>query len=45
MAAAVVPCAGPGVTSSDNAIFRFERVKRPIYPLDAGMRHKRVKSA
>ncbi|MBL8382883.1 MAG: M81 family metallopeptidase [Burkholderiales bacterium] len=34
LAAAVVPCASAGVTSSDNAIFRFSRVRRPIYPLD-----------
>jgi len=38
MAAAVIPCAGPGVTSSDNGIFRFEQVRRPIYPLDARAR-------
>jgi microcystin degradation protein MlrC len=38
MAAAVIPCAGPGVTSSDNRIFRFEHVRRPIYPLDARAR-------
>ncbi len=40
MAAAVVPCASVGVTSSDNAIFGFEKVRRPIYPLDRGMRKK-----
>ena len=34
LAAAVVPCASVGVTSSDNAIFHFEKVRRPIYPLD-----------
>ena len=34
LAAAVVPCASVGVTSSDNAIFRFEKVRRPIHPLD-----------
>lgn len=39
-AAAVVPCASAGVTSSDNAIFRFERVRRPIYPLDARARRR-----
>jgi microcystin degradation protein MlrC len=38
LAAAVVPCASAGVTSSDNTIFRFTRVKRPIYPLDAAMK-------
>ncbi|MBI3992954.1 MAG: M81 family metallopeptidase [Candidatus Lambdaproteobacteria bacterium] len=30
-----VLCDGIGVTSSDNALFRYERVRRPIYPLDA----------
>ena len=40
MAAAVVPCASAGVTSSDNAIFGFRKVKRPVYPLDAGMRRR-----
>lgn len=34
LAAAVIPCASAGVTSSDNAIFRFKNVRRPIYPLD-----------
>ena len=34
LAAAVVACASVGVTSSDNAIFRFRKVRRPIYPLD-----------
>jgi microcystin degradation protein MlrC len=45
MATAVIPCASAGVTGSDNAIFRFERVKRPIYPLDAGMRRARRRAA
>ena len=31
---AEVPCAGVGVTSSDNSLFDFRRVRRPIYPLD-----------
>ncbi|MGH8320025.1 MAG: M81 family metallopeptidase [Steroidobacteraceae bacterium] len=30
----IVLLSGPGVTSSDYSIFRFERVPRPIYPLD-----------
>ena len=30
-----LPLAGVGVTSSDNGLFNFERVRRPIYPLDA----------
>ncbi len=34
LAQAVIPCASAGVTSSDNGIFCFEKVKRPIYPLD-----------
>ena len=34
MAKAEIPCAGVGVTSSDNALFDFQAVRRPIYPLD-----------
>ena len=34
MAKAEIPCAGVGVTSSDNTLFDFRRVRRPIYPLD-----------
>jgi microcystin degradation protein MlrC len=30
----VVECAGTGVTTSDYALLRFERVRRPVYPLD-----------
>ncbi|MCP3856426.1 MAG: M81 family metallopeptidase [Actinomycetia bacterium] len=29
-----IPCNGVGVTSSDNSLFRFENIRRPIYPLD-----------
>jgi microcystin degradation protein MlrC len=29
-----IPCNGVGVTSSDNSLFTFESVRRPIYPLD-----------
>jgi len=29
-----IPCNGVGVTSSDNTLFTFEDVRRPIYPLD-----------
>lgn len=29
-----IPCNGVGVTSSDNSLFTFEDVRRPIYPLD-----------
>ena len=29
-----VPCDGVGVTSSDNELFDFRHVRRPIFPLD-----------
>jgi microcystin degradation protein MlrC len=29
-----LPCNGVGVTSSDNSLFDFENVRRPIFPLD-----------
>ncbi len=29
-----IPCNGVGVTSSDNSLFAFKKVRRPIYPLD-----------
>jgi microcystin degradation protein MlrC len=29
-----IPCNGVGVTSSDNSLFAFKNVRRPIYPLD-----------
>jgi len=29
-----IPCTSVGVTSSDNSLFTFENVRRPIYPLD-----------
>jgi microcystin degradation protein MlrC len=29
-----ITCDGTGVTSSDNRLFDFQRVRRPIYPLD-----------
>ncbi len=29
-----IACDGVGVTSSNNDLFRFEKVRRPIYPLD-----------
>jgi microcystin degradation protein MlrC len=34
LAGAVVECAGSGVCTSDYAQLKFERVRRPIYPLD-----------
>jgi microcystin degradation protein MlrC len=32
-AKAVVDCASVGVTSSDNQLFKFKKVQRPLYPL------------
>ncbi|WP_050527486.1 M81 family metallopeptidase [Pseudorhodobacter aquimaris] len=32
---AVIECASGGITSSDYSLFSFERLKRPIYPLDS----------
>lgn len=29
-----MPCNGVGVTSSDNSLFTFRKVRRPVYPLD-----------
>ena len=29
-----IPCNGVGVTSSDNSLFDFRKVRRPIYPLE-----------
>ena len=34
IARAEIPCNGVGVTSSDNRLFEFKRVRRPIYPLE-----------
>lgn len=34
LAAATVTLDGVGVTTSDNTLLRFERLERPIYPLD-----------
>ena len=34
IAAGLVECDSRGVTSSDYALFRFERVRRPLHPLD-----------
>jgi microcystin degradation protein MlrC len=34
----VVLLSGAGVTSSDYSLFKFERVPRPLYPLDKDMR-------
>jgi microcystin degradation protein MlrC len=35
IAGGLVECDSRGVTSSDYGLFRFERVRRPIHPLDA----------
>jgi len=35
LAREVVECAGVGVTTSDYSILKFERVRRPVFPLDA----------
>ncbi len=34
----IVYCAGVGVATSDLSLFRFERLQRPIYPLDPDAR-------
>jgi microcystin degradation protein MlrC len=34
IASHIIECQGEGVTNADLAVYRFERVKRPIYPLD-----------
>lgn len=33
-------CNGAGVTSSDNSLFRFSKVRRPIFPLDPDCRER-----
>lgn len=35
LSAGLVECDSPGVTTSDYGRFPFERVRRPVYPLDA----------
>ena len=34
IARAEIPCNGAGVTSSDNSLFEFKHVRRPIFPLE-----------
>ncbi|HSD52758.1 MAG TPA: M81 family metallopeptidase [Burkholderiales bacterium] len=34
IAAAIVECQGEGVTNADLSVFRYEKLRRPIYPLD-----------
>ncbi|WP_347268329.1 M81 family metallopeptidase [Paracoccus sp. (in: a-proteobacteria)] len=40
LARAVVECASSGVTSSDHDLFAFQKLTRPIYPLDPETRWK-----
>ncbi len=35
LAGAIVECASAGVASSDFALFRYQKLRRPIYPFDA----------
>ncbi|BBK41531.1 microcystinase C [Allostella vacuolata] len=37
IARGVVECDGVGVASSDYSLFRFQRLRRPIYPIDDGV--------
>jgi microcystin degradation protein MlrC len=37
IAAHIVYLAGSGVTSSDYSLFQFNKIPRPIYPLDPAM--------
>jgi microcystin degradation protein MlrC len=34
IASHVVECAGVGVTNADLSVYRYEKLRRPIYPLD-----------
>jgi len=34
IAGAIVECQGEGVTNADLSVYRYERLERPIYPLD-----------
>ncbi|HKW79497.1 MAG TPA: M81 family metallopeptidase [Casimicrobiaceae bacterium] len=34
IAAGIVECAGVGVTNADLSVYRYEKLKRPIFPLD-----------
>lgn len=40
IAKGAVLCDGVGVGSSDNSIFRFEKLRRPMYPLDTSFPHR-----
>jgi microcystin degradation protein MlrC len=35
LAREVVECSGVGVTTSDYSLLKFEKVRRPVFPLDA----------
>jgi microcystin degradation protein MlrC len=35
IAAAIVECQGEGVTNADLSVYRYEKLRRPIHPLDA----------
>ena len=34
IAAHIVECAGAGVTNADLSVYRYEKLRRPIWPLD-----------
>ena len=34
IASHIVECAGSGVTNADLSVYRYEKLTRPIYPLD-----------
>eukprot|EP01102_Stenamoeba_stenopodia_P007830 TRINITY_DN2212_c0_g1_i5.p1 TRINITY_DN2212_c0_g1~~TRINITY_DN2212_c0_g1_i5.p1 ORF type:complete len:145 (-),score=18.43 TRINITY_DN2212_c0_g1_i5:145-579(-) len=34
LARATITCDGEGVTTSDNSLLKFKRLRRPIYPID-----------
>ncbi|MDN7592389.1 MlrC C-terminal domain-containing protein, partial [Burkholderia seminalis] len=37
IAAALVECDSRGLTGSDYGLFRYERLARPVYPLEKGV--------
>jgi microcystin degradation protein MlrC len=34
IASHIVECQGEGVTNADLSVYRYERLKRPVFPLD-----------
>jgi microcystin degradation protein MlrC len=40
----IVLLSGPGVTSSDYSLFRFNKIHRPIYPLDRDIQFHHLRS-